>query len=252
MAIELDGKHWHTQPDQIERDRAKENAAKRDGIRLVRVPSHKIYRYGHKITSGLVTLQKNHSGELGIAWAKIFRLRKGTVTRPDHAYAKKYDICLDADEHSFCCETIFIHNSRYKSIPFGHDKSESQVPSALRSLEQTLKTELKKRKIPFKKIEKNADGSPKLGKLHELNIDSDQKGPTGIPYLQGVNIYQSQSEETGEVSRSIMTFRTVSDKHKALGRWFHPGLDPKHFFEMAFAWSQQVWENEILPEILKS
>jgi hypothetical protein len=159
--------------------------------------------------------------------------------------------------HSMCDDLlkknpkISKSGDRYKSIPFGHDKSESQVPSALRSLEQTLKTELKKRKIPFKKIEKNADGSPKLGKLHELNIDSDQKGPTGIPYLQGVNIYQSQSKETGKVSRSIMTFRTVSDKHKALGRWFHPGLDPKHFFEQAFAWSQQVWENEILPEILK-
>lgn len=141
--------------------------------------------------------------------------------------------------------------SRYKSIPFGHAQPETQTPVALRSMEETLKSELRKRKIPVTKIEKNPDGSPKLGLLHKFDVNSERKGPTGIPLLHGVRVYQRRQKPEGPVSRSIMTFRTVSSKHKAQGRWFHPGLDARNFLDRAFTWAEQTWQNEILPILAK-
>jgi hypothetical protein len=49
-----------------------------------------------------------------------------------------------------------------------------------------------------------------------------------------------------------MTFRTVSEDHKAQGRWFHPGLEAKNFLDQSFRWAEARWENEILPALLKN
>ena len=145
--------------------------------------------------------------------------------------------------------------SRYKAIPFKHGGPENETPIAQRSLEETLKTEFKKRKIHLTKIERQPDGTPKTGLLHRLDIDSKKTGPTGIPVLKGVAVYQKwwsdRATHKEHTSRDIMTFRVVSDKHKADGRWFHPGLEAKNYMERAFHWAETAWENEILPEILK-
>lgn len=273
MAIELDGSHWHQTPIAMERDQAKDRACSRDGIKLVRIPSHEIFGRGAGLADSLRLLGKNHSGELGVAWVSIMDVKKGTVNRPDHAYSKKYDIVLDADEHSFCCQTVFIHNSRYASIPFEHGpKGPTQMTEAQSDLLSTIKAEMAKKKIPYAKLEKNALGATKLGLLHKFDITSAplktgngpgqgagpvgavRQGPTGIPFLQGVNVYQLPVPNVGgkpKVKKFIMTFRTVSSKHKGQSRWEHPGLKPVHLMDQATGWAQNEWDHKIVPALLE-
>ena len=113
---------------------------------------------------------------------------------------------------------------RYKAIPFDQaDSARTEGNDNLQNIMKLLKVELKARGIPYKKIENNPDGTPKLGKLHKLNIDSPK--PTKMAStnaLAGVTIYQSMTAR-GKVRRDIMTFRIVTDDHKREGRWYHPG-----------------------------
>lgn len=170
--------------------------------------------------------------------------------------------------------------SRYRVIPFFHGPGKggtSQTPAEA-SLQATIKSELKKannqltgnRGIPYAKIENGADGKPATGLLHSFDITnapsktgngpgqgwgpigSVRQGATGIPFLQGVRIYQRQvkgADGKPTVKRAIMTFRTVSSKMKGTGRWFHPGLPPAKIFDEAHAWGIRKWENEILPKV---
>jgi hypothetical protein len=161
--------------------------------------------------------------------------------------------------------------SVYRTIPFKQNKAPTGVPKSQIDLQSTIKEELKKRKIPYGKLERNPDGSPKLGLLHSFDImDKPTKthqgpgqgwgeigkvrtGATGIPLLQGVRIYQREIETAkGEKKtiRDIMTFRTVSSKMKGTGRWTHPGLEPKRFLDEGFEWAKKEWER-ILPTILE-
>lgn len=139
----------------------------------------------------------------------------------------------------------------YKSIPFDQGKAPSQLSPPGQYLLSLLKRRLKEAKIPFKKIEKNPDGSPRLGKLHSKNFDSPIPSRRGnTPALHGVTVYQTMTK-TGNVRRDIMTFRTVSDGPASEGKWIHPGLKPKHYLERAMEWGVRQWEEQILPEILK-
>lgn len=163
--------------------------------------------------------------------------------------------------------------SRYKSIPFDHSPGKGPATStpAQQSLQATIKAELKKRDIPYAKIERGPDGSPLLGKLHALDINhgplktangpgqgwgkigQPKQGPTGIPFLQGIRIYQREVKNAAgkpSVKRAIMTFRTVSSKHKAQNRWVHPGLKPQNIFEDTAKWAQEEWEHNIMPKIV--
>jgi len=257
LAIELDGKKWHEDPQAQERDRAKDKACKRDQIRILRIPSHKIYRRGPRLAKHLNIWTKNHSGELGVAWVRIGKIKKGTVSRPDHVYAKKYDICLDAEEHSFCCETVFIHNSRYRSIPFQQNKPGSAQTPMQTSMTNQIKSEMKARQIPFGKIEKDSQGVAKTGLLHSFDVTARGKGastPMGRyenSLVQGVRVYQRQIKDKAgkEVTkRDIMTFRTVSSKSHG---WKHPGLEPRLFMDAAFEWAQREWSEKIAPDIIK-
>lgn len=115
--------------------------------------------------------------------------------------------------------------SRYRVIPFEHSKGgvTQNTPAEL-ELVKAIKGELKKMRVPWSKIERNADGSPKTGVLHKLdiggpprpagaaatpNLTGDPKfpanqhgyghgpvgapmqGPTGIPFLKGIRVSQS-------------------------------------------------------------
>ena len=260
LAIELDGVAWHSGIESQERDKAKDEACKRDGIRMLRIPSHKIYRRGPRLAKHLKIWTKNHSGELGIAWVKIWRIKKGIVTRPDHVYAKKYDICLDAEEHSFCCQTVFIHNSKYRVIPFEHNKGPKAQTQKQTSLTDILKSTMKQLKIPYGKIEKDANGKAKVGLLHSFDIIRKPGGGavevgkhSGISLLQGVRVYQKpvmSKSGVESIKKSVMTFRIVSSKHKGTGRWQHPGLAARDFFPEAYLWAMDQWKNKIAPEIL--
>jgi hypothetical protein len=140
--------------------------------------------------------------------------------------------------------------TKYKVIPFEHSKSPSRMTPMHQSLVEDLKKELKSRSIPFKKIEKNADGSPRVGKLHSLNIASPLPTPRAShPIFHGLTIYQSKTP-SGKMRRDIMTFRIVSEKHKQTGKWVYPGLEAYKLMDKAFEASVKEFEDQILPSIL--
>ena len=276
--VELDGKYWHAMADAIERDRAKDAAIAKRGWNLIRLPSNEIYgKRGQDLIQGLVMLGKNHSGDLGVGWAKVDKIQSGVLTRKDHVYAKKYDICLEADEHSFCCETVFIHNSKYMSIPFSHKGGATQNSPAQMQIIAAVRGALKGAGIPYQKIERDKNGAPLLGLLHKLDITNapiktnfwtgqgsgpvgqvmqgwSQNGQSGTALLQGLRIYQKMGKgKKGEdiVKRGIVTFRTVSSKQKGQqGRWDHPGNMPVHILDEAVDWAHKQWAEIIGPELL--
>jgi hypothetical protein len=141
---------------------------------------------------------------------------------------------------------------RYKAIPFDQgDSARVGENENLKNILQMLKVELKARGIPYKKIENNPDGTPKLGKLHKLNIESPK--PTKMASTQalaGVTIYQTMTAR-GKVRRDIMTFRVVTDDHKREGRWFHPGAEGVKIIDEVYEWINRTWETDILPSIMK-
>lgn len=163
--------------------------------------------------------------------------------------------------------------SRYRVIPFQHNTGPAKQTQAQTSLTDTIKTEMKKMGAPYGKLEKDPSGKPALGLIRKFDImnsplkttnspgqgkgpiGSVQQGPTGIPLLQGVRVYQRKVQDSkGKEStkKYIMTFRIVSSKHKGQGRWMHPGLEGKKFFDEAFDWAMKEWEDKIAPEILES
>jgi hypothetical protein len=142
--------------------------------------------------------------------------------------------------------------NKYKSIPFSHG-SGKYVPSNSKSSQfiSLLKTELKKRNIPYKNIEMGHDGQPKLGKLHTIK-DINSPRPTkssskGI--YHGLNVYQTKNSK-GSIDRSFMTFRTVSDGPASNGKFIHPGISGAKIFDEVLAWVEGKWDQEILPNLL--
>lgn len=141
--------------------------------------------------------------------------------------------------------------NKSRAIPFEHSKLPSQMNAYAQSLVSQIRTELKARKIPFKKIEKGENGNPRLGKLHSFSLPS--APPTSranTDALARVTIYQKQNRITGKIQRDIMTFRTVSSGPASAGKWIHPGYDAQHFFEKAYEWALNEWETNVLPQIL--
>lgn len=149
---------------------------------------------------------------------------------------------------------------KYKVIPLKKNTPPTSTPISQMSLRETLASELKKiskiRKqhgqegISMTKIERHVDGTPKIGNLHRFDIRSGKVGVSGKDYLHGITVSQKMNKDGG-VDRFIGTFRVVTEDHKAQGRWFHPGLAPKDFFERATRWAEQEWDSKIYPEIIK-
>lgn len=139
---------------------------------------------------------------------------------------------------------------KYRPIPFDHAKPPSQSTPKAQEYVAMVRKKLKEAKIPFKKIEKNKDGSPRIGKLHKMDIESER--PTARashPALKGLTIYQSM-DKSGNVRRDILTFRTVSESPKSKDKWIHPGYTGRKFLDRAAEWAMDKWEKEILPEVL--
>ena len=163
--------------------------------------------------------------------------------------------------------------SKYIVVPFKHSGGVTENTPAQMTLIQTVKQELKKRDIPYQSIEKDASGTAKLGKLHSFDIMNSpartssgpgqgrgplgkvMQGPTGIPLLKGVNIYQREvQDKQGKTSvrRDIMTFRVASSTMEGQGRWQHPGLEATHLFEDGLEWCRREWETVIGPKVLQA
>jgi hypothetical protein len=161
--------------------------------------------------------------------------------------------------------------SRYIVIPFDHSpgKGKTNATAAQQDLINTVKTELKKRGIPFGKIEKDAQGNAKMGRLHSFDImnaptkkdpgPGQRRGPvgevmqgnTGNPFLQGVTVYQSQGKN-GKPQRNILTFRVASSKHQKDAKWEHPGNAPVNIMEQAAEWALNTFVTEIADGIIDS
>ncbi len=163
--------------------------------------------------------------------------------------------------------------SRYRVIPFEHNIAKTRQTQAATDLTNTIKSELKKMGAPsIGKLETDSAGKPKLGLVRSFDIMTRpvktvegpgqgkgpvgvvRQGPTGIPLLQGVRIYQRQvadKEGKSSVKKMITTFRVVSSKHKAENRWIHPGLEARKFMDEAATWALELWEQKIKPEVLE-
>jgi hypothetical protein len=138
---------------------------------------------------------------------------------------------------------------KYKVIPFEHTKPPQEQHQSAKVLVQQIRGALRRKDIPYKNIEYNRDGSPKLGKLHQLDLGGPVPGKGNTRALQGLSIYQSM--QNGKVRRDIMTFRTVTDGPESSGKWLHPGFEPKKFLDKGHDWAEKTWEQEILPDILR-
>lgn len=163
--------------------------------------------------------------------------------------------------------------SRYIVVPFEHKKGASAQTPAQTTLTDTIKSEMKKRKIPYGKLENGPDGKPKTGLLHSFDIMKNpvktapgagsghgpigqvKQGATGIPHLQGVRVYQTKvkgADGRESTKKSIVTFRIASSKMKGSGRWVHPGLEAKKFLDEAAEWALKEFETRIKDQILVS
>ena len=139
---------------------------------------------------------------------------------------------------------------KYAVIPFEHSKNPSEQSNTAQQLTEQIRTYLKKKDISYKKIEYNPDGSPRLGLLHRFSVKSARLKPIHKHEpLEGVAIYQRKDEQ-GKVQRDVMTFRVISEKHRAEGLWVHPGREGNKIMDKAFEWAVKTWENQILPEVL--
>jgi hypothetical protein len=163
--------------------------------------------------------------------------------------------------------------SKYMSVPFQHNVKPTVSTSAQKSLTDTIKAEFQRRKIPYGKIETDAAGNAKKGLLHSIdiktaptktaNVPGQGRGPvgqpmqghTGTPFLKGIKVYQKDvTDKAGKTKtvKSIMTFRTVSSKHRDSEKWVHPGLEPRNFFEEAQDWAMKTFEEKLKSQIFIS
>ncbi len=178
--------------------------------------------------------------------------------------------------------------STYVVIPFQHNKTKQNMTPAQQSLINTIKSELAKVDATPNKIEMNGDGTPKLGLVRSLDIMNKPRssgknplgrgmggvaqGPTGIPLLQGVRIYQKEINKpdgSKGVGRFVMTFRVASSKHrdqkvdtttapwrkkqgasKPQPRWRYPGVEATNIMEEGMRWALDRWEQKIAPALL--
>lgn len=160
---------------------------------------------------------------------------------------------------------------KYLVVPFQLNKRKQDLTPAQRTLLETVKKSLAMVGETPNRIEMGPNGQPRTGLVRKMDIMSVpiktmeaagqghgavgdvRQGPTGIPFLQGVRVYQTKMKgKDGEdkVQRTVMTFRVASEKHAEEGnRWNHPGLQAVNFFEDAARWAQEQFDNVVGPEI---
>lgn len=141
---------------------------------------------------------------------------------------------------------------KYLIIPFEKSKRPSEQTPRAKSVTDKVRAFLKKENVPYKKIEYNPDGSPKLGLLHKFDIKSPRPSQKAkSPELFGLSIYQ-RKDESGKIRRDVMTFRVVSEKNKGDGRWEYQPREGVNLFEETHKWAITTWNNEILPALVES
>lgn len=138
---------------------------------------------------------------------------------------------------------------KYKVIPFKHSKLPSQQTQKAKQITDMVKNELKKRNIPYKRIELDKSGNPRLGLIHTIKDLQGPKPSKKAKYgaLEGLSIYQTKTK-SGKIQRDIMTFRVVKESHKQEGLWEHPGMRGVKIFEQVYDWALKEFD-KMLEEI---
>lgn len=139
-------------------------------------------------------------------------------------------------------------NSRV--IPFHYDKPKHQNTPSTQDIVEEIRKQLRKHKITISKIEKNNDGSPRLGKLHEFNFGGHPPGKGNTPILDRLSIYQKQNQKSGKVERHVLTFRTVKEGPGYENKWRYPGYKARKFMDKAFDDIEKQWNEKIEPEFI--
>jgi hypothetical protein len=149
--------------------------------------------------------------------------------------------------------------NRYLTIPFEHSKRPAEQTIRAKQVTDKIRAFLKTEKIPYKKIEHNPDGSPKLGLIHKFDVMRHPKllmkhpsDKAKSPLLQGLAIYQRKDEKSGKVKRDVMTFRVVSEKTKNDGRWEYQPREAANIFKETHEWALGLWERELVPALIES
>lgn len=161
--------------------------------------------------------------------------------------------------------------STYVVVPFQHNKAKQNLTPAQQSLLDTVKAELAKVGETPNKLSLGSNGSPRLGLVGSFDVSNAPvntgsprigrgpagavaQGPTGIPLLKGVRIYQKEVKDragNSKVGRFVMTFRVASSKHRTQGgRWRHPGTPATNLMEQAMDWAVEQWSSKVAPAII--
>lgn len=159
--------------------------------------------------------------------------------------------------------------SRYARIPLTHARlagsSANRQNNPKAAYESMVKNAMKASGIALKKIERNEDGSPKLGILHRLDVQppgsqsqfpgmfsmprpADVAKKVGLPphggifHLKGAVVTQRMDSKNKPI-REVITFRTISSKHEAEGnRWMSKAIQPFGALEAATKYAREEWE----------
>lgn len=130
--------------------------------------------------------------------------------------------------------------------------------------ETMIKGALRENNINLKKIERDEFGNPKMGILHKVNIEapfsqeqtpgmyskprtaedaakSGLKQHGGIFHLSGLAVLQRKGAKGGTV-REAVTFRVVSSKHQAEGRWVYPQVKEFGGIKAANEYAKEQWD----------
>ena len=168
---------------------------------------------------------------------------------------------------------------RYNVIPFKNTAGETgptKTAAAQMDIVNSVKSQLKKQGISWAGIEKDDQGRPLLGKIRSIKLQTPNKTkegpyqgqgqlgqprqgsawaePANQPFLGGAAIYQNEvTNKKGEkeVKRSVITFRTASEKQLGLGMWDHPGNERTSIFEDAYGWALQELHTNIIPNLME-
>lgn len=158
--------------------------------------------------------------------------------------------------------------SKYRAIPItqmkgaGSGAGDTSTPA----LAAIIKQALKDNSVSLKRIERNADGSPKTGILHRIDMSSYEpsraiagfhsqprspadalrsglKPHEGHFLLGGLAVMQREDPKSKHgVKREAVTFRMVSTKHQAEGRWMAKAVQPLNAIPEAYEYAKREWE----------
>lgn len=136
-------------------------------------------------------------------------------------------------------------------IPFRHSDSARGDSSPIKQeYAETIKRILKEKKIDMSKIETDSSGSPRIGVISSFNVKSSFPTPrASTPGLYGLSVVQTKNNK-GQVSKSLITFRTITREHEAEGKWYHPAQTKMGSFEKASQKALEFWNKEVVPKIL--